>query len=99
MITILYEVVAITDAAATIYFAWRSREFRKFLAGAFFVSGGIQFYLYLADVSVPLLGTSFVLTPELSGVRSIIHLILFLLCCYFGFVRRPKGSTTLREDG
>ena len=41
----------------TLYFAWRSREFRKFLAGAFFVSAGIQFYLYLAKVSVPLLGT------------------------------------------
>ena len=36
----------------TLYFAWRSREFRKFLAGAFFVSAGIQFYLYLAKVSV-----------------------------------------------
>jgi hypothetical protein len=58
MIMILYVGVAVIDAAATIYFAWRSREFRKFLAGAFFVSGGIQFYLYLAGVSVPLLGTS-----------------------------------------
>jgi hypothetical protein len=37
-----------------LYFAWRSKEFRKFLAGAFFVSGGIQFYLYLTNVSVPL---------------------------------------------
>jgi hypothetical protein len=46
--------------ALTIYFAYRSRDFRKFLAGAFFVSGGIQFYLYLAGVSVPPLGTSFV---------------------------------------
>lgn len=49
-----------------LYFAWRSREFRKFLAGAFFVSGGIQFYLYLAKVSVPLLGTKLVLVPEIS---------------------------------
>jgi hypothetical protein len=64
MITIVYIGVAVIDAAATIYFAWRSREFRKFLAGAFFVSGGIQFYLYLAGVSVPLLGTSFVLGPR-----------------------------------
>src|SRR5262249_54385229 len=29
----------------TLYVAIRSREFRKFLAGAFFVSGGMQFYL------------------------------------------------------
>jgi uncharacterized protein (DUF486 family) len=98
MITILYAGVAVIDAAATIYFAWRSREFRKFLAGAFFVSGGIQFYLYLGDVSVPLLGTNFVLTPELSGVRSIIHLVLFLICWYFGFIRRPKGSTSRARE-
>jgi hypothetical protein len=48
----------------TLYFAWRNREFRKFLAGAFFVSAGIQFYLYLAKVPVPLLGTNLVVTPE-----------------------------------
>jgi hypothetical protein len=32
----------------------------KFLAGAFFVNAGILFYLYLARVSVPLLGTSII---------------------------------------
>jgi hypothetical protein len=47
----------------TLYFAWRSRDFRKFLAGAFFVNAGIQFYFYLAKVSVPLLGTNLVVTP------------------------------------
>jgi hypothetical protein len=31
----------------------------KFLAGAFFVNVGILFYLYLAGVSGPLLGTGF----------------------------------------
>ena len=66
----------------TLYFAIRSREFRKFLAGAFYVSAGIQFYLYLANVSVPLLGTSLVFTPEISGWRSIPHSIFFLLCFY-----------------
>lgn len=76
----------------TLYFAWRSREFRKFLAGAFFVSTGIQFYLYLAKVSVPLLGTNLVLTPEISGVRSIVHFILFGLCLYFGFIKKPRVS-------
>jgi uncharacterized protein (DUF486 family) len=78
-------------AAGSLYFAWRNRDFRKFLAGAFFVSSGILFYLYLADVSVPLLGTSFVETPQISGGRSIVHFILFLLCFYFGFVRKPKA--------
>jgi hypothetical protein len=90
MITILYVGVGVIDAAATIYFAWRSREFRKFLAGAFFVSGGIQLYLYFAGVSVPLLGTSFVFTPEISGVRSIGHFGFFLIMLYFGFLRKTK---------
>jgi uncharacterized protein (DUF486 family) len=76
----------------TLYFAWRSREVRKFLAGAFFVSAGIQFYLYLAKVPVPLLGTNIVQTPEISGLRSIPHFILFLICLYFGFIKKPKDS-------
>jgi hypothetical protein len=78
----------------TLYFAIRSREFRKFLAGAFFVSGGMQFYFYLANVSVPLLGTSIIQTPELSGVRSILHFIFFLVTFYFGFIRKPKDPST-----
>ena len=76
----------------TLYFAWRSREFRKFLAGAFFVSAGILFYLSLANVSVPLLGTSLVVRPEISGWRSILHFILFGLCLYFGFIQKLKGK-------
>ena len=64
----------------TLYCAWRYREYGKFLAGAFFVSAGIQFYLYLAKVSVPLLGTNLILTPEISGWRSIVHFVLFGLC-------------------
>jgi hypothetical protein len=76
----------------TLYFAWRSREFRKFLTGAFFVSAGIQFYLYLAGVSVPLLGTNLVVTPEISERRSFVHFILFGLCLYFGFIKKPKDS-------
>ena len=86
----VYIVIGVIDAVVTLYFAWRYREFRKFLAGAFFVSSGVLFYLYLADVSVPLLGTDFVETPALSGTRSIAHFILFLLCFYFGWVNKPK---------
>jgi hypothetical protein len=91
MILALYIAAAVILAIGSLYLAWRSSDFRKFLAGAFFVSSGILFYLYLADVSVPLLGTSFVETPEISGGRSIVHFILFLLCLYFGFVWKPKG--------
>jgi uncharacterized protein (DUF486 family) len=86
----LYITAAIIMATTSFYFALRNRDVRKFLAGAFFVSSGILFYLYLADVSVPLLGTSFVETPQISGGRSIVHLVLFLLCFYFGFVSKPK---------
>ena len=91
MIIAFYIAAGVIDAAASLYCAWRYREFRKFLAGAFFVSSGILFYLYLANVSVPLLGTSIVATPQSSGARSIVHFILFLLCFYFGFVRKPKA--------
>ena len=50
MIIALYIAAAIIMAVGSLYFAWRNRDFRKFLAGAFFVSSGIMFYLYLADV-------------------------------------------------
>jgi hypothetical protein len=46
----------------------------------------------LADVSVPILGTSVVATPESSGNRSAVHFILFLLCLYFGFIKAPATN-------
>jgi len=78
----------------TLYLAIRYREVRKFLAGAFFVSGGTCAYFYFAKVSVPLLGTDVVLTPEIEGLRSIPHFVFFLLCLYFGFFSKPKGSSS-----
>jgi hypothetical protein len=87
----LYAAAAVVMAVGSLYFAWRYRDYRKFLAGAFFVSSGILAYLWLVDVSVPLLGTDFVETPAISGGRSIVHFILFLLCVYFGFVWKPKA--------
>jgi hypothetical protein len=91
MIGALYTAAAVIMALGSLYFAWRYRDYRKFLAGAFFVSSGTLAYLYFADVSVPLLGTDFVETPEISGGRSMVHFILFLLCVYFGFIWRPKA--------
>jgi hypothetical protein len=82
---------AIVWGVVTLYFAVRSREVRKFLAGAFFVSGGIQFYFYIAKISIPLPPTSFVQTPDVSLVRSIVHFVLFLICFYFGFIKKPKS--------
>src|SRR5271155_1012946 len=43
MIVALYIAVAVIMAGGSLYFAWRNRDFRKFLAGAFFVSSGILF--------------------------------------------------------
>jgi hypothetical protein len=60
------------------------------LAGAFFVSAGLQFYLYVADVRVPLVGTDVVQTPGVSGARSIPHFVFFLLIFYFGFIKKPR---------
>jgi hypothetical protein len=59
----------------------------KFLAGAFFFSAGVLCYLFLARVSVPLLGTRFTQAPEVSGVRSIVHVVLFFIFFYLGFIR------------
>jgi uncharacterized protein (DUF486 family) len=74
----------------TIYLAFRYREYRKFLAGAFFVSWGIQLYFYFAKVTIPLVGTDLVFSPETSGARSCVHFVLFAICLYFGFFWKPK---------
>jgi hypothetical protein len=63
----------------------------KFLAGAFFVSAGILFYLYVYRVSVPIFSTGLTETPAVSGARSIVHAILFVLFFYLGFIRKWKG--------
>ena len=70
----------------------------KFLAGAFFVNAGILFYLYLARVSVPLLDTNFIETPEISGLRSIVHAALFLTFFYLGFIRKWNHRPIITKD-
>ncbi len=74
----------------TIYVAVRYREYRKFLAGAFFVSSGMQFYFYLAKIPIPLMETNAVQSPQLSGTRGTIHFVLFLICLYFGWFSRKR---------
>src|SRR5215471_12169693 len=64
MIIALYIVAAVIMAIGSLYFAWRNRDFRKFLAGAFFMSSGILFYLSLADVSELLFSTSVFKPPN-----------------------------------
>ena len=78
----------------TIYVAVRYREYRKFLAGAFFASSGMQFYFYLANLPIPLLWTTAIQSPQLSATRGTIHFALFLVCLYFGwFHNRPDAQT------
>ena len=62
------------------------KEVSKFLSGAFFVSAGVNMYFYLTHVAVPFL--RFTISPELLELRSIIHFVLFLICFYFGFIRK-----------
>ena len=58
---------------------FKYREVRKFLAGAFFVSSGTCWYLWVTGVSFPVMlpyvGTVSVETPEISGQRAIVHFI------------------------
>ncbi len=81
-------------ALATLYVAIKYREVRKFLAGAFFVSSGTCWYLWMTGVSLPIVlpyaGTVSVETPEISGRRAVVHFVLFLLCFYSGFIGKPK---------
>jgi hypothetical protein len=74
----------------TIFFAVRFREYRKFLAGAFFVSSGMQFYFYFARIPIPLVWTNAIQSPQLSAIRGTIHFVLFLICVYFGWFFRGK---------
>ena len=64
------------------------REVSKFLSGAFFVSAGVLFYLYLTDVSVPVGGI--IVPPKIHGIRSIVHSVLFATTFWFGFIRKPR---------
>ena len=65
------------------------KEVCKFLSGAFFVSAGVNAYFYFTHLAVPFLG--FAISPELPGLRSAIHFVLFLICFYFGFIRTKSG--------
>ncbi len=89
---ILYGIIILLVILVTGYFVIKSVDFRKFLAGAFFVSGGIQLYLAFAKVSIPVLGTNIMQNPDLGYFRGTLHLVLCLVCFYFGFIRKPKKN-------
>lgn len=84
--------VLLAVVAGSAYAAYRSVDFRKFLAGAFFVSGSVQLYLAAVGVTVPLAGTALGQTPDVGWVRGSVHLVFGALAFYFGFVRRPAPT-------
>ncbi len=79
------------------WFAYHSVDFRKFLAGAFFVSGGVQVYLAAVGVAVPVFGTEIVQSPDVGWVRGAIHLGLGVVAFYFGFLQRRAQAVTLAQ--
>ena len=88
----IYILLILCVIAFTVYFAVKSVDFRKFLTGAFFVSAGIQLYLAYAKVYIPVLGTAIVQNPDLGYTRGVLHLVLCLVCFYFGFIKQPKPT-------
>jgi hypothetical protein len=62
------------------------KEVCKFLSGAFFVEAGVNWWLYLHNISVPIFGTTW--SPGFLGIRGFIHFTLFLITFYIGFVRK-----------
>jgi hypothetical protein len=64
------------------------KEVCKFLSGAFFVSTGVLFYLYLAGSPIPVLGAHLAITPTVNGVRAAVHAVLFVVFFYLGYIRR-----------
>jgi hypothetical protein len=66
-----------------------TREVLKFLSGAFFVTAGASWYFSWVHVAVPFpfFGIS-AITPEFLFYRGFIHLTLFAITFYFGFIKK-----------
>ena len=65
------------------------KEVCKFLSGAFFVSTGVLFYLYLAGSPVPVLGAHLEVTPTVNGVRATVHVVFFVVFFYLYLAGSP----------
>jgi hypothetical protein len=65
------------------------KEVCKFLSGAFFVTAGASWYFSLLHVAVPFPFFGFTtMSPEFLGIRGFIHLALFLITFYIGFIKK-----------
>jgi hypothetical protein len=74
--------------AGTICVTVNWKEVCKFLSGAFFVSAGVLFYLYLAGSPAPVVGAYLAVTPTVNGVRAAVHAVLFVAFFYLGYIRK-----------
>ena len=75
-------------SAGTICVIRNWKEVCKFLSGAFFVSTGVLFYLYLAGSPIPVVGAQLAVTPTVNGVRAAVHAVLFVVFFYLGYIRK-----------
>ena len=95
MIIALYVAAAVIMAVGSLYLAWRNRDVRNFLAGAFFVSSGTLFYLLSRQCFGSTFGDRF--CRNTSDQRWPFHRPFhssLLLCFYFGFVKEAKGTAS-----
>ena len=65
------------------------KDIFKFLSGAFFVTAGVSWYFSWLGVSVPFPFLGFeAMKPGFLFYRGFIHLALFLVTFYLGFIRK-----------
>ena len=65
------------------------KDIFKFLSGAFFVTAGASWYFSWLNVTVPFPFFGFeAMTPEFLFYRGFIHLVLFLISFYLGFIKK-----------
>ncbi len=62
------------------------KEVFKFLSGAAFVGTGVNFYLWLHDISLPFFG--YTLTPQILLIRAMVGSVLFVVFFYFGYLKK-----------
>jgi hypothetical protein len=62
-------------------------EVSKFLSGAFFVGAIVSAYFYFQRMDAPFLGIT--IPADIIGLRGVVHALLFALCFYVGYLRKP----------
>jgi hypothetical protein len=63
------------------------KDIIKFLSGVFFVTAGVSWWMYFNNISAPFM-FGITMSPNFLGIRGFLHFTLFLLCLYFGFIKK-----------